>query len=254
MWDAVTGLFRLERLASLSRGPSHLRYERPELRNGEWLVVDCHSHGRIRRTSRRPTIEDDRHDVKMALVIGNCGRSPSHALRLCAKGNLRRDRARADGAGISVARGNGGGMTESDCIWFRRICRFGRGEVVVVGRGGTGSALIPSLARLHHAMIELGHPGGIECMVYDDDTVSRVQRGPARLLSQRRRPVQGDVAGKSPEPADGNELDGRPRRVDSKLNLYADLVIGCVDSRRARHAIAQAAQAGQGSLLPRLRQ
>jgi len=35
-------------------------------------------------------------------------------------------------------------------------------NVVVVGAGGTGSAVLPSLARLHHAMLELGHPGGIE--------------------------------------------------------------------------------------------
>lgn len=32
-------------------------------------------------------------------------------------------------------------------------------SVIVVGAGGIGSALLPSLARLHHAMLELGHPG-----------------------------------------------------------------------------------------------
>ncbi|WP_238218572.1 ThiF family adenylyltransferase, partial [Caballeronia novacaledonica] len=50
-------------------------------------------------------------------------------------------------------------------------------NVVVVGAGGTGSAVLPSLARLHHAMLELGHPGGIECTVFDDDTVSPTNVG-----------------------------------------------------------------------------
>ena len=50
-------------------------------------------------------------------------------------------------------------------------------RIAVVGAGGTGSAVIPSLARLHHAMLELGHPGGIDCVVYDDDTVSESNVG-----------------------------------------------------------------------------
>ncbi|BFG80910.1 hypothetical protein PTKU46_89440 [Paraburkholderia terrae] len=88
VWDAVTGLFRLERLASVSHGPSHLRYERPELRNGEWLVVDCHSHGRSKAYFSSTDDQDDQHDVKLALVLGHCDRTPSVALRLCAKGRF----------------------------------------------------------------------------------------------------------------------------------------------------------------------
>lgn len=43
----------------------------------------------------------------------------------------------------------------------------------------------------------------------------------------------------------GTSWIAEPRRVDSRINLHADLVIGCVDSRRARHAIVQAAKRGK---------
>ncbi|WP_175657502.1 PRTRC system ThiF family protein [Burkholderia ambifaria] len=118
-------------------------------------------------------------------------------------------------------------------------------KVVVVGAGGTGSAFLPSLARLHHAMIELGHPGGIECTVFDDDTVSETNVGrqgfypndvgqhKALLMVNRLNNLM------------GTRWKAEPRRVDSRLRLDADLVVGCVDTRRARHAIVQAAKRGK---------
>jgi PRTRC genetic system ThiF family protein len=117
-------------------------------------------------------------------------------------------------------------------------------KVVVVGAGGTGSALLPSLARLHHAMIELGHPGGVECTVYDDDTVSETNVGrqgfypndvgqhKALLLVNRLNNLM------------GTNWVAEPRRVDSRVRLFADIVVGCVDTRRARHAIVQSAKRG----------
>ncbi|MGG2041473.1 PRTRC system ThiF family protein [Burkholderia gladioli] len=118
-------------------------------------------------------------------------------------------------------------------------------KVVVVGAGGTGSAFLPSLARLHHAMIELGHPGGIECTVFDDDTVSETNVGrqgfypsdvgqhKALLMVHRLNNLM------------GTRWKAEPRRVDSGVRLVADLVVGCVDTRRARHAIVQAAKRGR---------
>ena len=88
VWDAVTGLFRLVPLPSLSHGPGHLHYERPHLRDGEWLVVDCHSHGQSRAYFSTTDDRDDQHDVKLALVLGNCDGVPSMTLRLCAKGRF----------------------------------------------------------------------------------------------------------------------------------------------------------------------
>ncbi|MEQ0776553.1 PRTRC system protein A [Paraburkholderia tropica] len=88
VWNAESGDFRLVPLSSLSHGPGYLHYERPELQAGECLVVDCHSHGHSRAYFSSTDDRDDQHDVKFALVLGNCDRTPSVALRLCIKGRF----------------------------------------------------------------------------------------------------------------------------------------------------------------------
>lgn len=130
----------------------------------------------------------------------------------------------------------------------------GAWKVVVVGAGGTGSALLPNLARLHHAMLELGHPGGIDCTVYDDDTVSETNVGrqgfypadvggyKALLLVNRLNVLM------------GTRWVAVPRKLAASEAVHADLVIGCVDTRAARKAILSACGKGRGKLLPRLRQ
>ena len=119
-------------------------------------------------------------------------------------------------------------------------------SVAVVGAGGTGSALLPNLARLHHAMLELGHPGGIDCTVYDDDTVSETNVGrqgfypvdvgqyKATLLVNRLNNLM------------GTRWEAETRRVGSKDRFTCDMVIGCVDTRAARKAILGAMQRGGG--------
>jgi PRTRC genetic system protein A len=92
-WNASTGAFRLVPLPSLSHSPAHLHYQRPELQADEWLVVDCHSHGRGRAYFSSTDDRDDQHDVKLALVLGHCHQVPSVALRLCAKGRFEVQRA-----------------------------------------------------------------------------------------------------------------------------------------------------------------
>jgi PRTRC genetic system protein A len=86
VWNQHTRRFRTVPLPSLSHGPGHLVYERPTLDDGESVVVDCHSHGSGAAFFSRTDNDDDRHDVKLALVLGHCDRQPSVALRLCAKG------------------------------------------------------------------------------------------------------------------------------------------------------------------------
>src|ERR1700752_4469995 len=99
-------------------------------------------------------------------------------------------------------------------------------QVNVIGGGGTGSALLPNLARLHHAMLELGHPGGIECTVYDDDTVSETNVGrqgfypvdvgqpKATLLVNRLNNLM------------GTRWEARVRRLVRQDRLRCDRVIG----------------------------
>lgn len=120
-------------------------------------------------------------------------------------------------------------------------------RVVVVGAGGTGSAIIPSLARLHHAMIELGHPGGIACTVYDDDTVSEsnvgrqgfypadVGRHKAPLLVNRINLLM------------GTNWEAEVNRLGAQDRLRCDFVVGCVDTRAARRQILGAMSISPGA-------
>lgn len=119
-------------------------------------------------------------------------------------------------------------------------------NVVMVGAGGTGSSLLPNLARLHHAMLELGHPGGIDCTVYDDDIVSETNVGrqgfypvdvglhKAPLLVNRLNNLM------------GTRWEARTRRIGSRDRFDCDMAIGCVDSRAARKAILGAMERGRG--------
>lgn len=87
VWNAATEIFELVPVQILEHSAGHLKYERPALAEDDVLVVDCHSHGRAPAFFSSTDNEDDRHDVKFAFVIGNCGaKVPSMALRLCAKG------------------------------------------------------------------------------------------------------------------------------------------------------------------------
>src|SRR5271157_5374424 len=45
-------------------------------------------------------------------------------------------------------------------------------RILVVGCGGTGSAIVSGLPYLHQAMLAFGHPGGLQVTLIDPDTVS----------------------------------------------------------------------------------
>lgn len=63
--------------------------------------------------------------------------------------------------------------------WFSR-----RVNIDVIGAGGTGSEILASLARIDHAIRELGHPG-LKVKAWDGDKVER----PALSRCQLRREV-----------------------------------------------------------------
>jgi PRTRC genetic system ThiF family protein len=116
--------------------------------------------------------------------------------------------------------------------------------VTVVGAGGTGSALLPNLARLHHAMVSLGHPGGISCMVIDDDTVSETNVGRQGFYPNDVGCHKASLIVNRINLLFGTAWKASTTRVAASGSLRADLVVGCVDTRRARHAIVQAARRG----------
>lgn len=50
-------------------------------------------------------------------------------------------------------------------------------KIDLVGAGATGSLILAGLVRLHLAMIELGHPKGLQVCCWDPDTVSHTNIG-----------------------------------------------------------------------------
>jgi PRTRC genetic system ThiF family protein len=120
-------------------------------------------------------------------------------------------------------------------------------RVVVVGAGGTGSAVLPALARLHHAMLELGHPGGIGCTVYDDDRVSSTNVGRQGFYPNDVGEYKAALLVNRLNMLMGTDWRACTKRVDSASNFHAtDLVIGCVDTRAARRHILNALTYGRG--------
>ncbi|TCK33399.1 PRTRC genetic system ThiF family protein [Paraburkholderia sp. BL8N3] len=116
-------------------------------------------------------------------------------------------------------------------------------RVIVVGAGGTGSAVLPSLARLHHAMVELGHPGGIDCTVFDDDTVSATNVGRQGFYPNDVGEFKASLIVNRLNALMGTNWRAQTRRFTASESVHnVDLVMGCVDTRAARRAIVNAAQ------------
>lgn len=116
-------------------------------------------------------------------------------------------------------------------------------RVLVVGCGGTGSAIAGGLPYLHQAMIARGHPGGLDVTLQDGDTISptncvrqpfaacEVGHYKAEVLATRMNLFWG--------------LRWKARRYhltrSDAFTRLCDVVIGCVDSRSARALIADLA-------------
>jgi|SRR5579872_780593 len=113
-------------------------------------------------------------------------------------------------------------------------------RVLVVGCGGNGSAIAAGLPYLHQALLVYGHPEGLHVTLLDPDIIT-----PANCV---RQPFSRSEIGlyKSVVLANrvnlfwGLDWEGIPERLDGKRKLTGvDIVIGCVDTRAARAAIAK---------------
>lgn len=116
-------------------------------------------------------------------------------------------------------------------------------QVTVVGAGGTGSQVITGLAQLDRAMRSLGHPGGLQVTVVDDDTVSEANVGRQMFWPSDVGLTKAEVLVHRINMAMGLNWKARVARVGED-DLGCDLVIGCVDNRAARKAILDGAGAG----------
>jgi PRTRC genetic system ThiF family protein len=113
-------------------------------------------------------------------------------------------------------------------------------NVIVVGAGGTGSALMSRLMQLHFAMLELGHPGGLNVTLYDDDTVSRANIGRQCFFPQDVGQYKATLIVNRLNQCWGTKWQAVPKKLKKSDGVNADIIIGCVDSRKGRAAIVGA--------------
>jgi PRTRC genetic system ThiF family protein len=125
----------------------------------------------------------------------------------------------------------------------RQVC------MLVVGCGGTGSAIVAGLPYLHQSLVARGHPGGLDVTVVDGDTISVINcvRQPfaraevglnkAIVLVNRLNLFWGLTWEAFPVHLRQGTFISRSYSGD---DLRAHIVIGCVDTRAARAAIRDA--------------
>src|ERR1035438_3198168 len=118
-------------------------------------------------------------------------------------------------------------------------------RVLVVGAGGTGSAIVMGLPYLDQAMRVWGRSGGLEVVMMDADTVSEtncvrqpfsisdVGQNKATVLINRINLFWGTRWKAEPVNFDEQTFD----RINDRS---IDVLIGCVDTRAARSAIERA--------------
>jgi PRTRC genetic system ThiF family protein len=122
-------------------------------------------------------------------------------------------------------------------------------RVLVVGCGGTGSAIVAGLPYLHQSLVTRGHPGGLHVTVMDGDTISptncirqpfsrsEVGHNKAIILVNRLNMFWGLKWEAVPVRLKAGTLISRNYSGD---DLRAHIVLGCVDTRAARAAIRDA--------------
>jgi PRTRC genetic system ThiF family protein len=111
-------------------------------------------------------------------------------------------------------------------------------RILVVGCGGNGSAVVSGLPYLHQALLAFDHPGGLAVTVVDPDTVTetncvrqpfcRTEIGLSKAISFMHR-INSFW---------GLSWQGMRAEIQQiARSAEVDLLIGCVDTRKARRTI-----------------
>ena len=130
-------------------------------------------------------------------------------------------------------------------------------RILVVGCGGTGSAVLGGLPYLHQAMLAHGHPCGLSVTVMDGDVVSpfncvrqpfsrsEIGLNKGIVLMSRINLFWGVIWRAVPRPLTSETLTP-PYGALGELALRPDIVLGCVDTRAARAIIAESTAGRSG--------
>lgn len=114
-------------------------------------------------------------------------------------------------------------------------------KVVLVGAGGTGSHVLRRLATMHLAMVELGHPAGLEVLVVDPDRVSKSNVGRQNFWPSDVGQLKAEVLVNRCNLMMQTNWNAETSKVtDDTQFSNPDIVIGCVDNRKGRAAILKA--------------
>src|SRR5271157_5197235 len=111
-------------------------------------------------------------------------------------------------------------------------------RILVVGCGGNGSAIVSGLPYLHQAMLAFGHPGGLQVTLIDPDTVSETNCVRQPFCRTEIGFPKAIVLAHRINLFWGLNWQGMQAQIQHIANnAEVDLVIGCVDTRKARRAI-----------------
>ena len=101
IYSGRTGELRLEVYEALQTSPDRIDYRMPELKEGESIAIDLHTHGRSQALWSPVDDRDDR-GIKVAGVFGHLHlETPSAAFRLAVNGYYKSLRHPWDAAGLS---------------------------------------------------------------------------------------------------------------------------------------------------------
>src|SRR6267154_466020 len=114
-------------------------------------------------------------------------------------------------------------------------------RVTVVGCGGTGSTIASRLPYLHQAMVALGHPLGLDVTFVDGDRISRSNCVRQPFSVSEIGLYKATVLATRINLFWGLGWKGSPRFLDESWRGETDILIGCVDSRKARSSIMASA-------------
>lgn len=109
--------------------------------------------------------------------------------------------------------------------------------VHVVGAGGNGAQVVLGLARLNATLLALGHPGGLEVTIYDDDVVEAHNVGRQPFYEGDVGLAKATVLATRINLCYGWSWAAQVERFRPGRLYGSAIVIGCVDSLESRQSI-----------------
>lgn len=114
-------------------------------------------------------------------------------------------------------------------------------QVTVVGCGGTGTAFVSGLPLLHQAMLALGHPHGLNVSLVDGDKISATNCVRQPFCENEIGLFKSTVLATRINLFYGLGWRAYPRFIDEGWRDEADILVSCVDTRKARKMLMRTA-------------